>query len=578
MTTPTVSRTAPLGVEAPAPAAPEAPAPPFPPALVEDLLRNLGRAVKTHQLYLPNNPVYQKSIENVRAAFAPVWQHTDELALQITEAEFRWAGVAVMHEPSRAESLPWVFFKDGLRELTLRQGFEQDELVTLFDILQRVRKALPEEDDLLTLLWEQEFAFLRYRFIDIGLDSVPPIEPTPEEERKPALPIVEVQQEVQEEVAANPGIVRMDSLDATLYFLDETEIEYLRTEVQKEQAVSQRANVIAIVLDIFEVQSDPAVRAEVCELLEQYLPHVLASRDVPAAAYLLREVGAALERVPDLPAEYRDRLARLPSALGAPGVLEQLLQSLEDSGTLLAQRELDTLFDQLPAATLRTVLGWLRQVQSRELRTLLERTAARLASANTAELLRLIAGDDPVLAVEAIRRAGELRTPAAVAPLLKVLTGADVALRQAAAQALADIGSPGAMRALESALDDEDRDVRVTAVKAIGTREHRAALPRIEAVVKGKAVREADLTEKMAFFEAFGTLAGAAGIPPLDELLNGRTALLRLRVDPDIRACAAMALGRIGTPDAEAALRRAADDKDVRVRAAINRVLRGGAA
>jgi HEAT repeat protein len=256
-------------------------------------------------------------------------------------------------------------------------------------------------------------------------------------------------------------------------------------------------------------------------------------------------------------------------------VLEQLLQSLDDAGSLPAQRELDTLFDQLPGATLGTVLGWLKQVQNRELRGLMERTAARLASANTAELLRLIGDDDPVLALEAIRRAGELRTPAAVAPLLKVLATRDVELRQAAAQALAEIGSPGAMRALESALDDADRDVRVTAVRAMGARGHRAALPRIEAVVKGKAVRDADRSEKMAFFEAYGTLAGAEGIPLLDELLNGRTALLRLKVDPDIRACAAMALGRIGTPEAEAALRRASDDKDVRVRAAINRVLRG---
>jgi hypothetical protein len=37
-----------------------------------------------------------------------------------------------------------------------------------------------------------------------------------------------------------------------------------------------------------------------------------------------------------------------------------------------------------------------------------------------------------------------------------------------------------------------------------------------------------------------------------------------------------MALGRIGTPKAQAALRAAAEDKDVRVRAAINRALREG--
>jgi HEAT repeat protein len=57
-------------------------------------------------------------------------------------------------------------------------------------------------------------------------------------------------------------------------------------------------------------------------------------------------------------------------------------------------------------------------------------------------------------------------------------------------------------------------------------------------------------------------------------LLSGRTLVLRRRIDPELRACAAMALGKIGTPKALAALRDAVDDKDVRVRSAINRALR----
>ena len=61
--------------------------------------------------------------------------------------------------------------------------------------------------------------------------------------------------------------------------------------------------------------------------------------------------------------------------------------------------------------------------------------------------------------------------------------------------------------------------------------------------VKGKAIRDADLREKMAFFEGYGALCGDAGIPHLDNILNGKGFLGR-REDPEIRACAAMALGR----------------------------------
>jgi HEAT repeat protein len=262
--------------------------------------------------------------------------------------------------------------------------------------------------------------------------------------------------------------------------------------------------------------------------------------------------------------------------LSEPGVLAQVMQVLDDSPVAPRQTELDALFEQLRPGTLGVVLGWLKQAQHPEVRAALERTATRLASANTGEMLKLMLAEDPAVATEAMRRAADLKTPAAVTQLARVLAEGAVALRQEAVQALVAIGSPGAFRVLESALDDADREVRMLAVRAIGARGHRNALAKIEAVVKGRGVRDADLTEKMAFFEAYGQLAGAEGIALLDEMLSARSLLLRRRVDPDIRACAARALGKIGTPAALEVLRRSADDNDVRVRSEINRALRGG--
>jgi hypothetical protein len=90
----------------------------------------------------------------------------------------------------------------------------------------------------------------------------------------------------------------------------------------------------------------------------------------------------------------------------------------------------------------------------------------------------------------------------------------------------------------------------------------------------GKAIRDADLTEKMALFEAYGSLCGDGGIAHLDGILNGKGFLGR-REDPELRACAAMALGRIGSDPAMASLRQAQGEKDVVVRNAVNRALRG---
>ncbi|HEY9230263.1 MAG TPA: HEAT repeat domain-containing protein, partial [Gemmatimonadaceae bacterium] len=198
----------------------------------------------------------------------------------------------------------------------------------------------------------------------------------------------------------------------------------------------------------------------------------------------------------------------------------------------------------------------------------------RLAAANTSELVRLIQAAEPEVSSEAIRRAGALKAQAAVLAVAKILNEPDAARRLIAVQALAEIGSPGALQSIERVVEDPDRDVRVAVVRAVTTKNHRPALARIEAVVKGKWIRDADRTEKMAFFEAFGSICGDDGVPLLDSTLNGKGFLGR-REDPEIRACAALALGRVGTPKATEALRKSAAEKDIIVRNAVTRALRG---
>ena len=102
-------------------------------------------------------------------------------------------------------------------------------------------------------------------------------------------------------------------------------------------------------------------------------------------------------------------------------------------------------------------------------------------------------------------------------------------------------------------------------------------LPKLDEMVKGKAIREANLTEKMAVFEAYGGLCGDDGVAGLDAMLNGKS-LFGRREDSELRACAAVALGRVNSARAQDALRRATSEKDVIVRTAVNRALRGGAA
>jgi HEAT repeat protein len=312
-------------------------------------------------------------------------------------------------------------------------------------------------------------------------------------------------------------------------------------------------------------------------LLDYFLLILLSTAQYRNAAYLLREATVTAGRAVEVLEPQRQRLTQLGELMSEPKPLGQLLQALEDTQLRAPQMELDELFGILQPRALETILGWIGRSKNDKLKMLLENAATRLASSNSNELIRLIGSDDEVVVHEAIRRAAALKSPAAVPALGKMLTVGEPDMRVAAVTALTEIGSPGAMQMLERALVDEDRDVRVVAVRALGAKSTRSALPRIEAALKGKDLRDGNLNEKMAFFEAYGLLSGDAGVPLLDGLLHSK-GFMGKKDDSEIRACAAMALGKIGSPKAMESLNRATSEKDVIVRSAVSKAIRGSAA
>ena len=564
------------GQTAPTPAAaPEEPRePPFPPALVEEMLRMFARAVRAHQLYLHNNPTYLRALEVTKASFAPIWQHVDELVFEVADTALTWEGRSVMHEADKTtDALPWVLYKDGIRELRLLKGVEDQELVGFIDVITRVRKAGNDEDDLLTLLWEKEFACIRYRYVDVLTDG-DPIDVSDEAKDHKLVDPSQVQEPPKEELLP-AGVVSLDDFNTTLYFLEEREIEYLRSAIGKEYAADLRSNVVAILLDTYEQQVDPNIRDEICGVLDGLLVNLLTAGALGTVALLLREVAVAADRGRDVTPPQKERLLQLADRLSEPEALSQLLQSIEERVEGTGQQELNDLFEQLRVRALGTIFQWLGRTQQARMRAQLETAAARLAAANTAELVRLIGAPEKDIALEAMRRAGALRTAAAVPGLGRMMQQPDADTRLVAVQALAEIGSPGSLQLLERTLEDPSRDVRVASARAFAARNHKPALNKLEAMIKDRRVEGADLTEKMAVFEAYGAMCGEPGVALLDGILNGK-GLFGKRGDPELRACAAMALGKVGAAAAQRALEKAANDKEVLVRNAVNRGLRGG--
>ena len=540
---------------------------------VRELMQVLVKCLRALQLYLPNNPIYRKAIENLSGAFAPVWDEWSNLTLTVTDTEFLCEGRSVLSHETRAESVAWVLYKDGIRSITLSPGVEDGEIVRFLNAINKAR-SLPEDasDDLLTLFWEEDFEHINYHYVEMAVDDVPPLDVHSSPVQQPE----EIKEQVAEEVGEEPavkGIVSIDDFDGTLYFLDQAETDYLDAEVKREYSQDLKSNVLAIVFDLLELQTYATVRAELISVIDNFVPYLLGVGDFSAVAYILRELKVILERARELTPEHRQLILDLPGKLSEPEALAQLLQSLDEAHVHPSEEELVDLFGELRPGSIGTVLGWLPRLSNERVKELLRRSVQNLLKTNPSQLNEALKSDDVETVTESITLAKGIKSPQVVPVVGELLNHKDLEIRHAAAVALAEINSPMALQLLTRALDDTDRDVRVVAVKALGESGYRGAFQKVEAVVGGKALKSADLTEKMAFFEAYGRLAGEGGLARLSELLTGK-GLLKKKAPPETRACAAMALGKIRSPKAREMLEKGLKDKEAVVRNAVNKALK----
>lgn len=173
-------------------------------------------------------------------------------------------------------------------------------------------------------------------------------------------------------------------------------------------------------------------------------------------------------------------------------------------------------------------------------------------------LKKALSDPDPGVRWMALEALGAIGSPAL--PVLTALLGSDdIDLRWGAAVALGEIGDPEAVGPLARSLEDEDRYVRTRAalaLAAIGAR----ALPSLAA-----AAGHRDAGVRWAAALALGKIGSPDGIPPLSVLVADP--------DPGVRWKAAEALGAVGGAASVIPLVGALGDGDEEVRGAASAAL-----
>ena len=554
----------------------------LPVAEVKTLFTTMGKALRAYQLYDENNPVRHRFVDSLRGDFRTLWPLTDRLVLKVTEEHFLLGETSVYHTENRNDSLAFLFFKDSVREVTFLPGVEEEELLSFLDVLQKARKLVPEGDDLLTVLWEADLQFFLYQYVDLLAEGVALPEAGPGSSPADLQAVLAAAAEDEEqgrsgeagaEEEQGPQTVSKDDFNPTLYALDPKEMKVLAAELKKEMERDLRSDVLAALLDRLEEPENRERQSEILNILKALLPSFLSRGQIVAATQVLRELRALEDREGSLDEPRLAECREIVHEISAPEAITELIQALFDGTIRASAAQFGAFLQFLEGRALAPLLRSSETVDHKELQAVLRHAVQGIANLDRGAVVKLLEEDDAVLAAGAVRLAGEMQIAEAGPALVGLLAHADPAVRLAAIEAAISLKASITTNALEQTLDDTERDIRIAAVRALGELEHRPAARVLAEILESKEIRIADISEKVAFFEVFGMVAGDDGVDLLSRLLN-RKRFLGKREPSEIRAAAALGLGKVGSQAARDALGRASDDDDAVVRSNVHRAMR----
>jgi len=451
-------------------------------------------------------------------------------------------------------------------------------------VLQRARKLLPEGDDLLTVLWEAELQFFQYQYVDFLAEGVELPVPGPGNTSKELQNVLQGELKEDEDDADRsaegegagepaPKTISQDDFNPTLYSLDPREIKVLQGELEKELSRDLRGDVLSALFDRLEESDKPERQSEILAVLGTLLPNFLSRGALTGATRVLEEL-RKLEARPGIFDEQRLAESRkILDDMSAPAAIRELIQSLYDGSIRAAPQQLAAFLRYLRAGAMSPLLKASETVDHKELQGVLRGAVKGIAERNRGAVVRLLEEDDPVIASGAARLAGEIQIAEAGPSLAGLLAHPDPSVRLAAVEAAVSLRASTAAGALLQTLDDPEREIRIAAARALGTLRYAPSAAHLSAILGSREIRTSDISEKVAFFEAYGMVAGEAAVAMLNKLLNGRSFFGR-REHPEIRAAAALALGKVAGAAAREALDAATYEEDPVVRAAVNRALR----
>ncbi|MEJ2253063.1 MAG: HEAT repeat domain-containing protein [Nitrospirota bacterium] len=507
-----------------------------------ELVQSLLKARKNLRLYPVNNPMYTRTVEDTFKRVDDILAAEESLELLISRNDISVAGESVYRSEEKDENLALFFFRDGLRSLSFVRGLGKEEFQDFLSVLSYDFDREDVEDDLVTLLWERDFRFIRYT-----VDETVLMEDDGYEEKAVS--------QAKEDASTDEGLRKayedafkaedVDGQHVPMSITD-ADLKALASEVEKDMEENKQSKLMGILFDMLYGADTLEEFKDITRIMMNAVEFSVRRGDLKTPANIFRRIRILLKK--SRSPHVRKNLGMVLAFGGSEQVVKVIGEWLDTKGGP-DEEDCSRYVGNLESNAIASFISLLGELETIGGRKSAIDALVVLGRKDVEALARGLRDPRWFVVRNIVYILWRMGDPRAVDYLVRVVNHPEPRVRKEVLKGLGELKEPKAVQPVALCLEDGDPSVRMTAAKAlaaVGSEEAKAAL--LERMPQ-RRLMATEFREMKEYFEALSAWKDRDIYDFLMGLLT-RKPFFRRSKYKEVKACAVYALGLLGNPEA----------------------------
>ena len=561
---------------------------------VKEVLGLFSKTFSAMRIYPTENPTVDNFIESFYEKTQEFLREYGELKLIVREFSFIFKEDTVFEEEHKKASLPFLFFKDGMRELAFYKGLDREELQNFLQVIKDNADIPLEDSDIVNSLWTKDFSHIRYFAIDEFLDTeidedseekhchTDKKEFTKGEIKLSTTDLTEIRKRsIALGVPSNEARKEEENQDITLEdiplpfqttVISQKDSPALQSMLEELRSLPPLTEMIILLFEILHLEERAQATASILNILKQFYKEAVYKSLFTLASLILHN----LQELKDLCSGQLEEKSQM---------LENTLRHFKGESSLAYLKKLfingqiedfDSFFHYLktlgPKAIPLAGDIW-EEAQDSGVRSAASDFLFEVGKEDLASLFDIAKDHRTALTKKIIEISGKIANKRALPYLMRFAAHQNKEIRLAVIKSLSEIDDASINPILIGFLSDRNGELRTQAALSLKSCEDEDTTAFIIQIAQQKEFRDRLKQEKRALLEYLADTRSKEVSKLLRSLLK-RWSILRRSKQNETRLCAVLALQKMGNREAQHILQEGARFRNKAIQMACKLALR----